>query len=128
MSTLVPPNLNGHTQEISTASTVVARDDGQHPREASSSFKPQQVPIAQNPNVMTIVPPEHPARTLVLCFDGTGDQFDADVSLQPCIIVPARLGLILTLDRIRISFDSFLCLRKMIVINSWFITRYYHLK
>lgn len=26
-----------------------------------------------------IVPPEHPFRTLVLCFDGTGDQFDADV-------------------------------------------------
>ncbi|KAG7086992.1 hypothetical protein E1B28_012970 [Marasmius oreades] len=27
-----------------------------------------------------IVPPEHPYRTLVLCFDGTGDQFDADNS------------------------------------------------
>ena len=27
-----------------------------------------------------IIPPMHPARTLVLCFDGTGDQFDADVS------------------------------------------------
>lgn len=26
-----------------------------------------------------IVPPYHPARTLVLCFDGTGDQFDDDV-------------------------------------------------
>ena len=28
----------------------------------------------------TVVPPSHEARTLVLCFDGTGDQFDADVS------------------------------------------------
>ncbi|KAJ8096302.1 hypothetical protein PM082_011457 [Marasmius tenuissimus] len=27
-----------------------------------------------------IIPPEHPYRTLVLCFDGTGDQFDADNS------------------------------------------------
>ncbi|KAF5379647.1 hypothetical protein D9757_009235 [Collybiopsis confluens] len=27
-----------------------------------------------------IIPPTHPARTLVLCFDGTGDQFDADNS------------------------------------------------
>ncbi|KAI0800507.1 hypothetical protein C8Q74DRAFT_418441 [Fomes fomentarius] len=27
-----------------------------------------------------IIPPSHPARTLVLCFDGTGDQFDADNS------------------------------------------------
>ena len=27
----------------------------------------------------TVIPPSHDARTLVLCFDGTGDQFDADV-------------------------------------------------
>ncbi|KAJ7062233.1 hypothetical protein C8F01DRAFT_1368863 [Mycena amicta] len=27
-----------------------------------------------------IIPPEHPFRTLVLCFDGTGDQFDSDNS------------------------------------------------
>ncbi|CAL1694705.1 unnamed protein product [Somion occarium] len=27
-----------------------------------------------------IIPSEHPHRTLVLCFDGTGDQFDADNS------------------------------------------------
>ncbi|TFK60892.1 hypothetical protein BDN72DRAFT_965473 [Pluteus cervinus] len=27
-----------------------------------------------------IIPEEHPFRTLVLCFDGTGDQFDADNS------------------------------------------------
>ncbi|KAJ3507654.1 hypothetical protein NLJ89_g6184 [Agrocybe chaxingu] len=26
------------------------------------------------------IPPEHPHRTLVLCFDGTGDQFDSDNS------------------------------------------------
>lgn len=28
-----------------------------------------------------VIPPPHPsrARTLVLCFDGTGDSFDADV-------------------------------------------------
>ncbi|KAJ7468103.1 hypothetical protein FB451DRAFT_1340416 [Mycena latifolia] len=26
------------------------------------------------------IPPDHPFRTLVLCFDGTGDQFDADNS------------------------------------------------
>jgi hypothetical protein len=28
----------------------------------------------------TVIPPEHPFRTLVLCFDGTGDQFDSDNS------------------------------------------------
>jgi uncharacterized protein (DUF2235 family) len=27
-----------------------------------------------------VIPPEHAHRTLVLCFDGTGDQFDADNS------------------------------------------------
>lgn len=27
-----------------------------------------------------IIPPDHTNRTLVLCFDGTGDQFDADNS------------------------------------------------
>ncbi|KAJ3767573.1 hypothetical protein FB446DRAFT_651900 [Lentinula raphanica] len=27
-----------------------------------------------------IIPPSHPYRTLVLCFDGTGDQFDSDNS------------------------------------------------
>lgn len=31
------------------------------------------------PFPQVIVPPSHPARTLVLCFDGTGDSFDADV-------------------------------------------------
>ncbi|KAI0640162.1 hypothetical protein C8Q77DRAFT_114336 [Trametes polyzona] len=29
---------------------------------------------------LDVVPPYHPARTLVLCFDGTGDQFDQDNS------------------------------------------------
>jgi len=27
----------------------------------------------------TVIPPSHHARTLILCFDGTGDQFDSDV-------------------------------------------------
>ena len=30
----------------------------------------------------TVIPPSHDARTLILCFDGTGDQFDADVRLH----------------------------------------------
>ncbi|KAJ7094734.1 hypothetical protein B0H15DRAFT_938288 [Mycena belliarum] len=28
----------------------------------------------------SVIPPDHPFRTLVLCFDGTGDQFDSDNS------------------------------------------------
>lgn len=30
--------------------------------------------------IPAVIPPDHEARTLVLCFDGTGDQFDADNS------------------------------------------------
>ena len=31
----------------------------------------------------TVIPSSHARRTLVLCFDGTGDQFDADVCAFP---------------------------------------------
>lgn len=31
-------------------------------------------------NIPAVIPPDHEGRTLVLCFDGTGDQFDADNS------------------------------------------------
>ena len=30
----------------------------------------------------SVIPPSHPYRTLVLCFDGTGDYFDADVCVD----------------------------------------------
>ncbi|KAJ7198419.1 hypothetical protein B0H12DRAFT_1244840 [Mycena haematopus] len=42
-----------------------------------------QSPAAENGSVvagMPLIPPEHSYRTLVLCFDGTGDQFDLDNS------------------------------------------------
>lgn len=39
---------------------------------ATSKIEPAAVP--------EIIPLAHTARTLVLCFDGTGDQFDDDVS------------------------------------------------
>jgi len=29
---------------------------------------------------VTVIPPSHDARTIILCFDGTGDQFDTDNS------------------------------------------------
>ena len=47
------------------------------PRHESDMAQPQSA-------MSSIIPPPDPlhprARTLVLCFDGTGDQFDADVS------------------------------------------------
>lgn len=40
-------------------------------------------PEAQNEPQWTddVVPPSHKNRTLIVCFDGTGDKFDADVNL-----------------------------------------------
>lgn len=53
-----------HVQEVSTSSTAVGSPQ-------ASTFvngppKPTEIPL--------VIPPTHSARTLVLCFDGTGDQ------------------------------------------------------
>ncbi len=37
----------------------------------------------------TVIPPSHGARTLVLCFDGTGDQFDSDVRTNMYLLMVA---------------------------------------
>ncbi|KAG5341112.1 hypothetical protein C0989_011565 [Termitomyces sp. Mn162] len=39
----------------------------------------EKVP-APTPKLPPVIPPDHDHRTLVLCFDGTGDQFDSDNS------------------------------------------------
>ncbi|GJE97838.1 DUF2235 domain-containing protein [Phanerochaete sordida] len=45
---------------------------------------PLSPPVVPTPDGVSpspsCIPPNHPVRTLVLCFDGTGDQFDADNS------------------------------------------------
>ncbi|KAJ7028390.1 hypothetical protein C8F04DRAFT_1119191 [Mycena alexandri] len=46
----------------------------------TSAFTQQTVNGSAAAPAPSIIPPEHPFRTLVLCFDGTGDQFDADNS------------------------------------------------
>jgi len=40
-----------------------------------------QTPPSAGPGAvdLSVIPPSHDYRTIVLCFDGTGDQFDADV-------------------------------------------------
>ncbi|KAG5351898.1 hypothetical protein C0989_004619 [Termitomyces sp. Mn162] len=40
---------------------------------------PEKAP-APTPKLPPVIPPNHDHRTLVLCFDGTGDQFDSDNS------------------------------------------------
>jgi hypothetical protein len=56
-----------------------------------------------------IPPPEDvPHRNLVLCFDGTGDQFDADVTIYCLPVVYHQLPDDIT-SRIPISSRSFQC-------------------
>lgn len=95
-ATIVPtlPHEHGPTA-LSTAETVV--EDGERtfilpelaadipqttvPADASASRKHPIKEETLDPNTTSeVIPPEHKHRTLVLCFDGTGDQFDADNS------------------------------------------------
>lgn len=48
---------------------------------ASSSQDGPATTIALSEIVDDVIPPTHVFRTLVLCFDGTGDQFDSDVRM-----------------------------------------------
>ena len=65
---------------------------------SSSSDKPLLSPLTLTNGVSAdatedVIPPVHTHRTIVLCFDGTGDQFDADVSspgsfTPVCLMIP----------------------------------------
>ncbi|KAF8996538.1 hypothetical protein BDQ17DRAFT_1429685 [Cyathus striatus] len=96
MSSLTTP---GHVQEPTTASTLVDHgeangsmqeqlEESTVPRAPSPfSNQPQEKPYAVKregtlkPSALPhTIPPDHLYRTLVVCFDGTGDQFDADNS------------------------------------------------
>ncbi|KAF7364570.1 DUF2235 domain-containing protein [Mycena venus] len=73
-STTAPDSARNQTVIIDKSSSFLASSQ-------SSSFT--QSPVAENGHSVTetaIIPPEHPFRTLILCFDGTGDQFDSDNS------------------------------------------------
>ena len=88
---------NAHSQEptaasrISAADTIVGSPNHTHD---FSKFTGSNDPQTVSPNGGTsasadfqaaldesgpTIPPVHDGRTLVLCFDGTGDQFDLDV-------------------------------------------------
>ncbi|KAJ7785468.1 hypothetical protein B0H14DRAFT_3584296 [Mycena olivaceomarginata] len=74
------PTSNGHDR--SETENTVFDQNGISGLPAS----PQGSSFTQHPqNGLTqpqsaVIPPDHPFRTLVLCFDGTGDQFDNDNS------------------------------------------------
>ena len=45
-----------------------------------------QTPPSAGPGAFdpSVIPPSHDDRTIILCFDGTGDQFDTDVRAHTC--------------------------------------------
>ncbi|PPQ62874.1 hypothetical protein CVT24_006272 [Panaeolus cyanescens] len=62
-----------------TSGSGFASGSAKHPtRESSLPTVP--LGLGDVGGIPKIVPPSHPYRTLVLCFDGTGDQFDQDNS------------------------------------------------
>jgi hypothetical protein len=95
--------MNNHFQEptmVSTTETVVERGENNESPSRAPSISPftgsgiqttvPESPHTQHPtrregtldprSMPPVIPPTHEHRTLVLCFDGTGDQFDADNS------------------------------------------------
>jgi hypothetical protein len=88
------------------------------------SLDKTQTPPTAGPGAvdLSVIPPSHKARTIVLCFDGTGDQFDADVCAISLFAIspPHRPDLAC---RIRTSFSSFRCSRRMTRVSRWFTIR-----
>ncbi|KAF9492297.1 hypothetical protein BDN71DRAFT_1483827 [Pleurotus eryngii] len=70
--------LNGHIQEESAATLLDAASEHAPNKDAPELSPPLSSFITEGDP--SLIPPEHPYRTLVLCFDGTGDQFDEDNS------------------------------------------------
>lgn len=61
---------------------VIQNDYPEFPNVASDpegSGSPLPSAVADKYHMDEIIPPQHDNRTIILCFDGTGDQFDEDV-------------------------------------------------
>jgi hypothetical protein len=56
-------------------------DDPQVSPEAVYSAKSESSTVDNKHHLDEIIPPTHPHRTIILCFDGTGDQFSEDVRI-----------------------------------------------
>jgi hypothetical protein len=62
---------------------VTYPDSNVQTRKATEVLADDKAPLAHpvDPNMCPpVIPPDHTNRTLVVCFDGTGDQFDSDNS------------------------------------------------
>ncbi|KAF9039699.1 hypothetical protein BDZ89DRAFT_981890 [Hymenopellis radicata] len=73
------PTSNEHTRS-DTENTVVVDHNGTSSLPASPQGSTSSQQTANGTSGSPVIPPDHPYRTLVLCFDGTGDQFDQDNS------------------------------------------------
>ncbi|KDR83174.1 hypothetical protein GALMADRAFT_56796 [Galerina marginata CBS 339.88] len=69
-------STDGHVRLNSSASDTATLAPTPQP----SGFAKSNGDGTALPALAETTPPDHPFRTLVLCFDGTGDQFDADNS------------------------------------------------
>ncbi|KAK0487950.1 hypothetical protein IW261DRAFT_1548713 [Armillaria novae-zelandiae] len=58
-----------------------------HPQTSVGANENAELSVSED--IPATIPPKHESRTLVLCFDGTGDQFDADNSniVQLCSLL-----------------------------------------
>lgn len=83
---------------MNTTATTTDVNDQAMPAPTSMT-PPPAFPETVDPPLPKIIPPTEPdrRRTIVLCFDGTGDQFDADV----------RIGLLAIYFRYAAHFLSF---------------------
>ncbi|KAK7062837.1 hypothetical protein VNI00_000332 [Paramarasmius palmivorus] len=78
-----PTLLLASTDESATREEVVLPNTPPKSRSPFNTSKPLPIRKAETLDprmVPPTIPPEHSNRTLVLCFDGTGDQFDSDNS------------------------------------------------
>ena len=97
-----------------------------HPPTTSERAPAMAQPAPVDVNSIPIIPEidEKRRRTLVLCFDGTGDQFDADVSsianALPAALIDSRP------TRIPMSSSSSRCCRRTTASSRWFTTRHAH--
>ncbi|KZT08808.1 uncharacterized protein LAESUDRAFT_723754 [Laetiporus sulphureus 93-53] len=83
-STLIMANIMPTAPRLAASSSSSSTASSRSSRSTQTMYNGLNGAAAPDPTEsidMDVVPPYHPSKTLVLCFDGTGDQFDTDVCL-----------------------------------------------
>ncbi|OBZ79069.1 hypothetical protein A0H81_01440, partial [Grifola frondosa] len=78
--TLTPPPISQTYSTSTEGSSTTGTSTFSRPDSATSPLTSPSTDHSFSGPDNDIIPTSHPARTLVLCFDGTGDQFDSDNS------------------------------------------------